>query len=284
MIVRHNEPTELNTNQAVVPSAVKRRLIMMYKQNFVAVIKCNGQILREQGGEVYLPFGAEYSILLKNKDARKALVRIEVDGENVLNGHKLIMQGNESQEIKGFMRDLKKTNRFKFINKTREIQKHRGDRIDDGLVRVTYQFEQDQPIWITSKPWTRTFAPDRDSDFDPSIRRADWTWTDNTSSAIGTRNAFYSSFSCDTSKSYHPLANEGITVKGEKINQAYSYGSIGLLESETHTIILQLKGLTRNKKPLKRPITVKTKLGCNICGRKNKSSNKFCYNCGTYLH
>ena len=255
---------------------------MMYKQNFVAVIKCNGQILREQGGEVYLPFGAEYSILLKNKDARKALVRIEVDGENVLSGHKLIMQGNESQEIKGFMRDLKKTNRFKFINKTREIQKHRGDRIDDGLVRITYQFEQDQPLNIQWRgPKIRTCY---DVGNPPHIGSGDWNFTYSTSGLVGSHSFDNATYSCNTSKSFAPLPTEGITVKGEKIDQAYSYGNIGLLESETYTIILQLKGLTRNKKPFKSPITVKTKLGCSICGRKNKSSNKFCYNCGTYLH
>ncbi len=45
---------------------------MMYKQNFVVVVKCNGKILREQDSDVvYLPFGAEYSILLKNKDSRR---------------------------------------------------------------------------------------------------------------------------------------------------------------------------------------------------------------------
>ena len=115
---------------------------MMYKNNFVVVVKCNGQILREQGSTVYLPYGSEYSILLKNKDTRKASVGIEVDGRDALNGNRLIIGGNSTEEVKGFMRNMRKTNRFKFIKKTREIQKHRGDKIDDGLIRVTYRFEK----------------------------------------------------------------------------------------------------------------------------------------------
>jgi hypothetical protein len=254
---------------------------MMYRHNFVAVVKCNGQILRERsGGSVYLPFGAEYSIMLKNKDARRVSVNIEVDGENVLNGHNLIMNGNETQEIKGFMRNMSKTNRFKFIKKTKEIQKYRGDRLDDGLVRVTYQFERGYPTNVTwndnifptnlkgpdswDGPWTRCFYNDSNLNFRGN----------NISNAT---------YSCSTSQSVTPNADEGITVKGEKISQAFCYGDIGELEPQVHTIVLHLKGQTKKKKPLKRPLTVKTKIRCSTCGRKNRSTNKFCYNCGTYL-
>ena len=47
---------------------------MVYKSNFVAVVKTNGTILREKGesnDEVYLPFGNEYSLLLKNKNSKR---------------------------------------------------------------------------------------------------------------------------------------------------------------------------------------------------------------------
>jgi ribosomal protein L32 len=243
----------------------------MYKNNFVAVIKCDGHILREQGGStVYLPFGKEYSVLLKNKDARRALVDIEVDGKNVLNGHKLVMNGNETQEIMGFMKNMNKSNRFKFIKKTRDIQKYRGDRLDDGLVRITYQFEH-PPVLNIISPRIKTFASGR----------SDWT----TSSYSDQKSSFTYSCNCNsTLKSSAPRADEGITVKGNRINQNYQYGNIGSLDPDTHTIVLHLKGSsTTTKKLVKRPLTVKTKLTCSTCGKRNRSTNKFCFNCGTYL-
>jgi ribosomal protein L32 len=245
----------------------------MYKNNFVAVIKCDGHILREQGGTVYLPFGKEYSVLLKNKDARRALVEVEVDGENVLSGHKLVMNGNETQEVIGFMRDMKKSNRFKFIKKTRDIQKYRGDRLDDGLVRITYQFEKPPVLnLVFPYPYTRTFGPDTHND-----------WT--TSSHSGRNKSF--SYSCNyntTLRSSAPAVDEGITVKGNQVSQNYQYGNIGLLDPETHTIILHLKGArATTKKLIKQPLTVKSKLKCETCGKRNRSTNKFCFNCGTYL-
>ena len=39
---------------------------MMYHKKLVASIRTNGKILREFKDTVYLPFGSEYSILLKN--------------------------------------------------------------------------------------------------------------------------------------------------------------------------------------------------------------------------
>ncbi len=245
---------------------------MMYKQNFVVVVKCDGKILREQDNDVvYLPFGVEYSIHLKNKDSRRALVDIEVDGENVLNGHKLIVNGNEDQEIKGFMKDIHVTNRFKFIHKTKEIQEHRGNRLDDGLIRVTYQFEKykQEPIITTYTPPTWTY-----------YKNSDWTAKGASLNACSGLNSVYT---CSFSDCSSPRVEEGITVKGSKINQNYAYGNIDLLESNIYTIVLHLKGLTKNKQIVQKPITIKSKLKCSTCGRNNKSINKFCYNCGTFL-
>ena len=255
---------------------------MMYKKNFVAVVKCNGSILRErEGGTVRLPFGSTYSILLKNKHSRKASVSIEVDGKDVLNGHRLIMEPNSTEEIRGFMRNMRKTNRFKFINKTEQIQRYRGDRLDDGLVRVSYRFEKepDPIVYHTylndSKPWNYGGTAGRSSYSDNSVR------------------AYFSS--CDAgpvgatkcksipAAASVPLAEEGITVKGQKINQGYVYGSIGPLERSSNVIILHLKGLTKSKKRINIPITVKTRFACEVCGKRSKSTAKYCSRCGNYL-
>lgn len=237
---------------------------MMYKENFVAVIRCNGDILRERNDIVYLPFGSQYSILLKNMSGRKALVNVEVDGEDVLGGSGLIMNANSSEEIKGFMRNMHKTNRFKFINKTKEIQQYRGDRVDDGIVRVSYRFTKPValPIYDYIPPTVYRSIRERSSSYTPS-------------NLIG---------SCSSFKCCAPLADEGITVKGTEVAQDYVYGDIGTLESTSHTIIIRLKGrIYKKNKAVKKPLTVRNKIQCVTCGRKNKSSNKFCYNCGTCL-
>lgn len=39
---------------------------MVYSNQLVAAVKCKGKIMREKKGNIFLPFGSEYSILIKN--------------------------------------------------------------------------------------------------------------------------------------------------------------------------------------------------------------------------
>ena len=116
--------------------------MMVYQNKLVVVVKCNGRVLREQGEFVTLPFGSEYSLLFKNLNSQRAVIEIEIDGEDVLDGNQIVIAANSENEIKGFMKGSNVTNAFKFIQKTQQIADHRGDKIDDGFIRVSYQFEE----------------------------------------------------------------------------------------------------------------------------------------------
>ena len=124
---------------------------MTYKDNFVTEVKCNGKILRVRDGAVHLPFGSEYTLLLKNLNSRKASVTVHIDGQDVLDYNSLILEPNSSTELEGFLSGTVARNRFKFIQKTKEVQDHRGDKIGDGLVRVEFAFEKPRPEVITKK-------------------------------------------------------------------------------------------------------------------------------------
>jgi hypothetical protein len=251
----------------------------MYQEKFIAVIKHKGKILREDGGLVRLPFGSEYSIFLKNKNSVKAVANVEVDGEDVLQKHGIIVPPNQSVEITGWMRSMDRTNKFKFIRKTREIQKFRGDRLDDGIVRIEYIFEKQPVFEVIKDSW-------------PVCPKNDWPkcpinkWDGCTYNAFttpltdGTSSGDYvmSSYNCSV-----PLRDEGITVKGTMINQGYRYGSTDLLEDASHVIIINLRGISKIGRKIEKVITTRSRIQCEICGRKWKSSVKYCGNCGNYL-
>ena len=75
----------------------------------------------------------------------------------------------------------------------------------------------------------------------------------------------------------------GITVAGSHSNQSFGITSIGALESTAHHLVIKLVGDLGNNKPVNKPFTVKTKLECSSCGRKNRHNAKFCTECGTAL-
>ena len=123
----------------------------MYSNKFVATVKANGKVLREVGDTVFLPFGCEYSILLKNLNIVRAQATITIDGEDVLNGSALVIDPNSDLEIERFLKDLDKGNRFKFIERSASVEQHRGVGAADGLVRIEWQFERPAPVY-TPRP------------------------------------------------------------------------------------------------------------------------------------
>lgn len=239
----------------------------MYNSGIVAVIKSNGRILREDKDLVYLPFNSEYSILLKNLETRKSLIKITIDGQDVLDNNSLILNPNTETELKGFMKGTQVRNKFKFIKKSKEISDYRGDRIDDGIVRIEYWFEQfkiySQPnIWNNSNTYY----------YYPGSYTPYQTYTCNCS------------INNNSSITNTPVPEEGITVKGSSINQNYNYSDIGILEEPSKVIILKIIGFKEEiKKIIEKPLTIQSKKICSICGKKSKSYLKFCSNCGTFL-
>ncbi len=248
----------------------------MYHNKLVASLKANGKILREFKDTVYIPFGSEYSFLLKNLNTKRALVNVFIDGEDMTPGGLVLNAGQEvdlERSIKNG--NLTEGNRFKFIERTGSVEKHRGIKLEDGLVRIEYQFElyetKYQPFFNSSILRGQTY----DSHYGTTT--SDWA------SPMG---ATYSATNVSLNSmniSAQSLNDVGITVPGSKSTQSFTTTTIGVLESQKHSIVLKLLGETADNEPVRKPVTVKHKPKCVTCGKQNKATAKFCTECGTAL-
>lgn len=293
----------------------------MYSNKLVACVKADGKVLREKGEEVYLPFGSEYGLYFKNENNRKVQINVEIDGEDVLFGKTLLLDAGETMDLKGYVRDtFGKDNRaFKFITKTQEISDFRGDRAEDGLVKITYQFEKDQPIrptlirksiWDDFDHRVYTNCGDNKHPFEDSLRNVNLSDffgdvklnASATNTTFGSDSTHYSnavsssvtnaSYTTDASfqansmnvsmRSLNVSNDPGITVEGSATGQSFQQGYIGTLEDKIHTMVFQLRGLT-SEEQVQEPVTVKTKKQCPSCGKKWKSSFEYCPHDGTFL-
>ncbi len=282
---------------------------MTYKDNFVVEVKCNGKIMRVKNDSTYLPYGSEYSLLLKNLNSRKASIHVHIDGQDVLDYSSLILEPNSTSELKGFFNGSVVKNNFKFIHKTKEIQDHRGDKVDDGLIRVEFAFEKPpseiikktilhehhhhDPFYWNHHDW---FYGDSTVKYSSSMPLSSYTVNDSGDKDVMRGVVENSSGNFDSCESINyvqadslgveslgqPLDDEGITVKGSDCHQAFRYGAIGELE-QSKVITLQLKGMSGGGAAVQTPLTIKTRLECSSCGKKSKSSFKYCPSCGTYL-
>jgi len=268
----------------------------MYQSKCAIAIKSNGKVLREFGDQVYLNFGSEYSILVKNLHTVRMIAYITIDGQDVIPGG-LVVNSKQEIDLERFVSDMNKGNKFKFITRTGNIEKHRGIKLEDGLVRVEFQFEKSfyKPTtdWEWKNPGFNAYPPGW---YGSPLRSGNTgdapAWPPGTiicsasysANAVSAQSMSIGATSAST-KGFNTPANEtGITVPGSESNQKFQTASWFPVEEERHVIVLKLLGETPDNKPIQKPVTVKTKPQCTTCGKQNKATAKFCAECGTSLN
>ena len=293
---------------------------MMYNQKLVASIKANGKILREFKDQVYIPFGSEYSFLIKNLNTVRAVVNVFVDGEDAVPGG-LVIDPGRSVDLERWIKNgnLSEGNKFKFIERTSAIENGpRGIKLEDGLVRIVYQFEIPRPvinlsntIWkkettYYNQPWYSTTATstgvsgslgDRFSvtasgatysaNVNGAMRGVDFSNGEATRASAA---AFINQVAPQSTELHDGSAtmdsyvsDVGITVPGSKSEQRFTETTVGALDPTVYSMVLKLVGDLGFNKPVEKPVTVKAKPKCTTCGKQNKATAKFCSECGTAL-
>lgn len=292
---------------------------MMYTSKLAVAIKVNGKVLREgksEGSErddtVYIPFGSEYTLYVKNMNSVRALVRVSIDGTDATENVSIIVLANSFIELERFVKadNMSAGLKFKFIERTQKIEDGpRGIKVEDGLIRVEYEFEREPAKivpspYILSSTWKPSWTQDvhhhhYNRDIFRDVNRgtaADITCSTN---AVGSVNTFDASLSNHGSrgtmrsiKSSMPQGalgvaasadnEKGITVGGSKSEQEFHYGSWFPTDGVKHVMIIKIFGET-GKGKVEKAVTVKTKIECPTCGTKNKHGTKFCRECGTGL-
>jgi hypothetical protein len=242
---------------------------MMYNNKLAVAIKHNGKVLREVGDSVYIPFGSEYSIFIKNLNSVRVRVKIEVDGADV--GEQFIVNANSEMDLERFVTNLRQGNRFKFIERSGDIEEHRGIGVEDGLIRVEFEFEQDWKDLWNNRPR-----------YMPTVRDGSW-WSGPNSGDQLYGGSFTTCSTRSLSSSVVPQNDAGITVPGSISDQKFTTTSDILSDGVKHVMVLRLLGQTADNRQVIQPVTVKSKPKCVTCGRTNKSNAKFCSNCGTSL-
>lgn len=272
---------------------------MVYRNKLVAAIKVAGKILRESGDTVTLPFGCEYSVLVKNLDSRRVQIRVSVDGTDATEGTWLVISPNGSLELERFIRNgnFQSGNHFKFIERTGEVEAHRGIGAEDGLIRIEYKRElvvHEEETIVRKKiveeydpwPWyprpyprprpclsrtpmrrsvTASSGPQRKMSMPTSARR----------SSMPTMDSAFGSHEVERS-------DAGITVAGSYSNQQFVPAAWFETEVQSEVIVLKLRGKVGDA-TVKVPVTVDHKPQCSSCGRNNKAEASFCSRCGTAL-
>lgn len=285
----------------------------MYNEKLAVAIKSAGKVLREHKDTVYIPFGSEYSVLIKNLNSVRALVRVSIDGTPVddSGNNEFIVNANSSIELERFVRNgnLESGNRFKFIERTSSVEQHRGIEIEDGLIRIEFQFEKvmlqaidlpkpepkvehhhhhhypQYPYYFTYTHIARdgwSSLPEITCDAANATPTLSTGVYRGSSAASGTLSAPVNSSVLSQNASF--TSNDvGITVPGSVSSQKFFTVARFAVEEQKHVMVLKLLGETEQGKPVQKAVDVKHKPKCTTCGKVNKATAKFCTKCGTSL-
>lgn len=278
----------------------------MYKEKLAVAVKHNGKILRETKDLVHLPFGSEFSVLVKNLNSKRVKFTLHIDGTDVLGGEEIIVNSNSEVEMKRFIRNgnMNEGNAFKFIERTQAIEDGpRGVKVDDGVIRIEYWFEQDQAeIKVADVYWNKHHYNPYRTDLwgitygngagisgisgslgDSYATSASATSASSALRSVNTVTAQSQTLNSAKFSTDQQLANDaGITVPGSKVDQKFTpvYGFKA--EVNSHVIILRMVGVVGNVEVVA-PVTVSTKQKCSTCGKVNKITSGYCSSCGTSL-
>jgi len=286
----------------------------MHKDMLVVSLRpssSSNRFYKETNGKVYIPSGEEYEIYIKNLNSVGAVVTIEIDGKNAYGSEEsFFIRPNETFTLKG-----DRSNRaFKYIRKTEKISQHRGDKIEDGIIRVSYQFEEPLPEVVKKVEevthihnnhygypyWHGGYygTCNADTKRDPILR----SFVNNIGQVQSSNNTITTD-SCSINDWYEsPLMSDtlersverskpsklipsnndvaGITVQGSEVNQNFVTVTTRKLQEQIHVIILQLFVETVTGNPVTQKMTSRQKTQCKICGQWNSPGNNFCYECG----
>jgi len=260
---------------------------MMYGNKIAAAIKVGGKVLREFKDTVYIPFGSEYSILVKNLETKRACVNIYLDGECVSGGG-IVLNAGQEVDLERFIKNgnLSEGNRFKFIERTAGVEQHRGIKLEDGLIRIEHQFEYVRPVQHIVQTLYHSYpAGNFTGNMQGSLQSSPLRGLDVSYSATSIAGSTTNMSVCTNSVTAQSMSynDAGITVPGSKSEQKFSTAYLGQLEAEKFSMVIKLLGETPDNKPVIAPVTVKHKPRCQTCNKQNKANAKFCTECGTAL-
>ncbi len=265
----------------------------MYKNNYVLTIRRNNQTLPETNGECLLPFQSEYEVRLRNKNRKRSLVDLYIDGRLVTKGG-LIVDANSYVDLERFIdSDLTRGDRFKFVPIS-------DDRIDkgesqNGLVEARFYDERERKFEILNTSWSHTchyqncwqcgtwhcscqYCPIRNYTINSGGTSGNAIYSSNV--------AIYNSTDISQCSTAHPTssvlrgeASAGGTVRGGTSSQRFTASYLDVDKEKPTVIRLKLLGVPPQGHECKGKIISY----CTRCGQETGQEDRYCSKCGKDL-
>lgn len=224
----------------------------MHSNKVTIAILVDGKSLYENKNELYIPFGKEYNIFIKNDNSFDVKIKVKLDlllAEDIF-----LVKANEKRIVKGFshMGDFYQ---YKFIEKNDVIKKHNPSNCLDGMVSFS--------VYKTDFLGIRGFTKQ-----EPLV--------------LFNNNA-------DFSTDFNPVLDPTLSV--DSIHGMHTFGkpvkelttSTDTLDSMLFSHFFILKGVNDDSEKIIKPLFAKDNIRCSVCLQKVGINNCYCSHCGSYI-
>ena len=263
----------------------------MFKQNTVISIKVGKNFLPDNNSIVKLPFGSEYSILIKNLNNSPINVKMYIDGN--MNGPEkgFIIKEKDFLEINSFFNTC---NAFKFINKSKELNKYREENIEDSLLRFEVDIlnkkessfeELLKKAKITKRPFEEPLPFEKQKKYDkpwefPKVDLNEHPFLPEKKDIFGGNYNPYEQIFCSNINKSAYSNESGITVPGQKVEKIIinEFSDNNYIKKDSICFIFKLEHLEELVS------FDKEKKVCSVCNKKYKTKYNYCPIDGSYLN
>lgn len=276
----------------------------MHNNNVTLAIMVDGKSLYEDKTNVFIPFGTEYELFVKNNNNYDILVKVNV---SLLNDDVFIVKAKSKRTIKGFSEDGV-FYAFRFIERIKEIAQNQTNQFVNANLNISI-FKKDIPVEsiISSQksqqilplgtqpfqsPFSSPFDIQLNDDVDPmellknleiDPNNVSYSMDSGSKPELRKLTGQIKSTANTNSISLNSISSlSGIQTYGKPVEEKDDLETVGnRMMICSFAFVFQGNDFEGNK--ITKPLLAKNLVNCKVCNHKSKPSDTYCSKCGSYI-
>lgn len=249
----------------------------MHINNVTLAVMVDGKSLYENKQDVFIPFGSEYELFVKNNNTFDIVVKVS---PSLFHSDQYLIKAKSKKTIKGFSED-EIFYAFRFVEHIKEIKENKSNAFVNSILHISI-YKKEDPLSILQTRRIGDVKPLVGSPFDGSpIEVLINNQKNKNNTFYSSTNSIDSSFSSVGNNEGEDLLS-GIQTYGKPVEgiQEYHYTDASI---PIANFSFNFLGVDESGNRLLKPLFAKDIINCKVCNSKSKPDATYCSKCGSFI-